>query len=251
MFCSILSLQKETGTGDKLKPLPCRSWHCEHCWPKRKRQLIAMALAGCPNKMLTLTVNPAVGNSPDHRRVLLHKAWVVLRKRMARKLRVKNVPYMAFVEKTEAGEPHLHILLRCNYIPFKWYSANMRKLLRAPHVWINKISTATRAAYYVTKYCAKAPAQFGKLKRYWQSANYTTRKDKENIKKVFTREHDFKLFERYSEIVDRRLKAGWALKPLKDGWVDFIRPSKMTPRDGYVYYSYATSELRIARSTRL
>lgn len=238
MLCSQVMKQRHTETGDSIYPLPCRSWGCEYCQPKRRRQLIAMAIAGCPNKMLTLTVNTSVGESPIERRRMLHQAWVILRKRMARRLGVKNIPYMAFVEKTQQGEPHLHILLRCGYIPFKWYSANMRKLIKAPHVWINKLRSDKRAAYYVTKYVTKEPAQFGKLKRYWQSADYNTDKEKAGRSKVFTRDYDRIIRDRYNNLVEERLKQGWALKPKKDGWVDFVSPRHAVGLKGYVYYSY-------------
>lgn len=247
MFCASILLQKETKTGDRIKPLPCRSWSCENCWPKRRKQLIATAIAGAPNKMLTLTVNPSVGDSPIDRRRRLHEAWVILRKRMARRMKVKHIPYIAFVEKTQAGEPHLHILLRCGYIPFKWYSANMRKLLKAPHIWINKIGSVKRAAFYVTKYCTKAPAQYGTMKRYWQTRDWVTNKDRDSIRKVFTREYDYRIRERYSSFVERRLNNGWALKPLKDDWIDFVSPRNAVNLDGYVYFSRTLMEMAVSR----
>lgn len=244
-MCSQVMKQRHTETGDSICPLPCRSWGCEDCQPKRRRQLIAMAIAGCPNKMLTLTVNPSVGESPIERRKMLHSAWVILRKRMARRLKVRRIPYMAFVEKTENGEPHLHILLRCKYIPFKWYSTNMRKLIKAPHVWINKLSSQKRAAYYVTKYVTKAPAQFGRLKRYWQSSDYNTEKEKKESNRVFKRDYDHIIRQRYSDLVDERLKQGWALKPMANGWVDFVKPRNAINLKGYVYYSYELGHLAI------
>jgi hypothetical protein len=204
-----------------------------------------MAMAGSPNKMLTLTINTNVGDSPMDRRRLLYDAWRVLAKRMKRKLKIPKLPYMAFIEKTKAGEPHLHILLRCKYIHYKWYQRQMQELVKSPIIWIEQIKNSKRAAFYVTKYCTKAPAQFGKLKRYWKSKSYEEH-DEDDIPFPRARQvFDRVLRDRFSEIVDARLSIGWALKPISDGWIDFISPKAMNISNGYVYRS--NNELSIVR----
>lgn len=86
--------------------------------------------------------------------------------------KVKRLHYMAFVEATEKGTPHLHILLRTKYIPQRWLSQQMQELINSPIVWVEKIKGASGAIKYVTKYVTDAPAQYGKSRRYWTSRFY-------------------------------------------------------------------------------
>lgn len=205
MLCSEVQLFRQGFGYEDIKPLPCNRWTCDHCQPKRRRRLIAIAASGEPTICLTLTVNPSVGESPLDRRNGLHRAWRLLKLRILRQwallpekrwklesatrssrkeaiLRAitaktpqrgqDRLPYMAFLEATKAGEPHLHILLRCPYIPQDWISEQMRDLIGAGVCWIEKIGSTKRAIRYVTKYVTKAPAQFGATKRYWVSRDW-------------------------------------------------------------------------------
>jgi hypothetical protein len=225
MFCAQYLAVQETPTGDRIKPLPCRSWRCEYCQPHRRRMLIAQACAGNPNKMLTLTVNTSVGDSPEHRRELLHKAWILLKKRIERKLKIKSLPYLAFVEKTQRGEPHVHILLRCKFIHFKWIRRNMKELLQSPIIWIEQIKNTRKAAYYVTKYCTKAPAQFANTKRYWSSQNYEEgRTDKKAEYKGRLRNCTI-IRQNWTDFKAMRKKWNWTWQELPDHWVEFTRPA--------------------------
>lgn len=164
-----------------------------------------MAASGRPRSCLTLTVNTATGGTPTERYRLLHHAWKSLVKRILRQFkkppedrwlliteegyqyqelqsyqitrpikanRIQKIHYMAFAEETEAKEPHLHILLRTHYIPQRWISQQMDELLQSPIVWVERIKSAGSAIAYVTKYVTKAPAQFGKSRRYWCSKFY-------------------------------------------------------------------------------
>jgi len=152
--------------------LPCRCWDCENCGPKRRSQLMAQAASGLPTTLITLTVNPRVGESVNDRLRLLSHSWKLIVKRLRQVKGKDYIQYMAFVEKTKAGEPHLHILARTGWIPQKWLSAVMDELMRSPIVDIRRIQTVRAAVAYVAKYVTKAPAKFGASKRYWQSRAY-------------------------------------------------------------------------------
>lgn len=166
---TIVKLQPEQR---RARPLYCRSWGCDTCRPKRKSQLLALATSGEPSRFLTLTVNPAVGTDPEHRLKMLSHAWKVLVKRLRRLYGDKAIEYLAVVEETKRGEPHLHILLRSPFIPWSLISAAMAELISAPIVDIRKIHKARQVVSYVAKYITKAPAQFGHAKRYWHSKAY-------------------------------------------------------------------------------
>lgn len=202
MLCSQLQLVKDGDGYQDVKPLPCRAWTCDYCAPRRRAQLMAQVAAGEPNRCLTLTCSTAVGDSPADRYRRLHDAWRSLVKRIHRQFQLApqkrwplrkpdgtlwqddantlrtqgvlakqytKVQYFAFVEATENGEPHLHILLRSPFIPQNWLSQQMQDLLQSPVVWIDIIKSTKKAIGYVSKYVTKAPAQFGKTRRYWST----------------------------------------------------------------------------------
>lgn len=133
---------------------------------------MALAASGEPDRFLTLTVNPSVGASPEERRAALAKGFNHLLKRMRRRWPERNFQFLTVVEKTKAGEPHLHVLLRGGYVPQKWISEQMRDLIDAPIVDIRAIKSMQQVVTYVAKYIAKAPAQFATFKRYWSSRAY-------------------------------------------------------------------------------
>jgi len=152
--------------------LYCKSWNCPTCRPKRRSQLLAKCASGHPTRLITLTVNPSHGESPEQRLRLLSRAWRVCVKRLRRRYGQSSIDYLAIVEKTKHGEPHLHILARCPYIPQPYLSAVMKELIDAPIVDIRRIKSARNAILYVAKYVTKEPERIGTAKRYWSSITY-------------------------------------------------------------------------------
>lgn len=138
----------------------------------RSRQLSRQAFLGQPTTFLTLTVNPATGDDPDDRARALARAWRLLRLRAMRALDLKSMPFLAVFEKTKAGEPHLHILLRTGYIDQEWISDQMKDLIGAPIVDIRSVKDKKKLAAYIAKYVAKDPHRFAGTKRYWSSQDY-------------------------------------------------------------------------------
>lgn len=133
---------------------------------------MAAAAAGRPTRFLTLTVNPAIGVDAADRLRLLSHSWRLLRKRIMRQYPGEEVEFLAVVEATEAGEPHLHILLRAPFIPQGWISDVMNELMQSPIVDIRRVRGRRQVVAYVAKYIAKQPAQFEGSKRYWSSRAY-------------------------------------------------------------------------------
>jgi hypothetical protein len=140
--------------------------------PYRLADLKRTARNGKPTTFLTLTVNPARGQSPTDRARELVDAMRVMFKRASRKFRKMKLEYLAVFEETKKGEPHLHILLRAPFIPQRWISEQMAELIAAPIVDIRRVTNANLAARYVAKYVAKGPKSFGSLKRYWATPGY-------------------------------------------------------------------------------
>lgn len=182
-LCTEWTLRKYLPEERQAKPLYCRSWECPICAPRRQKQLVAQALAGEPTRFLTLTVSPETGETPeDCHRVLMH-AWDVFVKRVRRRFAGKPFEYLWTVEATKRGQPHLHVLLRCDFLPKAWISACFAELARAPIVDIELIDSVNKAAAYVAKYVAKKPARFGNSKRYFASRGYELDKSRKPLPK--------------------------------------------------------------------
>lgn len=173
MLCRDWCLVKASGAVTTVLPLYCNSWTCEVCAPRRKRRLVMQAKSGRPNTFLTLTVNPAVGTSPDDRAAGLARAWRIIRKRAMRRYGYRRLPFIAIFEATKRGEPHLHILCRVKWLDQRWLSNQMRELMAAPMVDIRRIHGQRQIANYVAKYVGKDPHRYGMTKRYWTSQDWT------------------------------------------------------------------------------
>jgi hypothetical protein len=216
MYCGEMSLVKSHETFNAAAVLRCRSWQCEHCRPQRAKELIGQAASGLPNRFITLTVNPAEYENQNERCEALIKAWRKLRvliqcnlalplhdrwvsprnkrwptmKAVYRKLernkelmRKHRLPFFCVIEAQKSGEPHLHIIARCPYVPQRWISAVMKELINAPICDIRDVSQRKKLANYVAKYCGKDPHRFGTSKRYWCSPDWRLEPKEEKVRR--------------------------------------------------------------------
>ena len=172
MLCREWTLVKHSLGVLTAEPLKCKCWTCDYCAPFRRRQLVTKGRLGQPDTFLTLTVNPAVGTSPDDRARSLADAWRKLRRRAMAHYGYKKLPFLAVFERTKAGEPHLHILLRVKWLSQSWLSDQMRDLIGAPIVDIRRVLGARQIANYIAKYVGKQPESFEHTKRYWCSQDW-------------------------------------------------------------------------------
>lgn len=179
MYCGQESLVKSVGSEVHGKVLRCRSWKCTECAPGRRKRLIAEGIGGNPTTFITLTLRADDPRPRDEQVKALSRAWRVIRQRICRRWKVKRIPFLAVVERTQAGTPHLHILTRVRYIDQRILSFWAGQLLEAPIVDIRRIDAHRGIARYVAKYVGKDPEQFGTCKRYWQSPDYDQRPDPE------------------------------------------------------------------------
>lgn len=193
MLCSEAILVNQGGTEGHATVLRCKRWRCELCQPFNHRKIKRKAREGQPNTFLTLTVNPARYETPDAAARDLKTAWVNLRRAMQRDHGVEKPPFIAVFEKTKAGWPHLHILMRCKFIEQSWYSDTMARLIGAPIVDVRRVGNVKKVAAYVAKYIAKAPEAFNHCKRWWRSHDYAIQTDEcEPFKRFSPFAHEFK-----------------------------------------------------------
>lgn len=151
----------------------CKSWFCEHCAPIRKRQLQAQAANGKPNRFITLTskYRPETMTPDEAAQQLVH-AWRMVVQKGKRDKIFDDIQYIAVFEETKRGWPHLHILARCSWVAQDWLSYHMEKYANSPIVDVRKVKSRKRAAWYISKYTAKAPHRFNGCKRYWRTHGY-------------------------------------------------------------------------------
>jgi hypothetical protein len=212
-------------------PVRCKSWQCEDCAQWRYRKMRAEIYEGRPERFITLTVNPLWFDSPETRCGELIAAWRGFVREWNRKHKSARIEYYAVIEKTERGEPHMHVLQRGPFIPFKLLSAWMAKKIGAPRVRIEVPKTRKGVARYVTKYCSKGLHQFGNHKRYLRSLRWLKETVKER-KKRFNEGATFYLLDyRYSTYCHWLEREGYNLVSYSDSkcvlehppWEDNLR----------------------------
>ncbi len=178
MKCGQAGLLKTVDGVGQMIPFRCKCWRCPKCSPKKRSEVIKLAKSGRPNRLLTLTSNPTMHDTPGEAAQALRASWVQMRRALIEKHGRDKVQFMAVFEQHLSGWPHLHVLLRAPYVAQRWISAFMKRRMNSPIVDIRKINSKAGAGAYVAKYIAKAPERFEGCKRYWTSQNYGKRPPK-------------------------------------------------------------------------
>lgn len=185
MYCGEQTLVKYEQHERLAVSLRCRAWTCPDCAPIRQKGLAAQAIAGNPNKFLTLTSKRRDGITPGQAARELAKAWRLLRLRLMRRYKIDRLPFLAVFQATKTGWPHLHILLRGPWLDQTYISQVMAELASSPIVDIRAVESAGRVAVYVSRYVTRNSERFETCKRYWCSQDYDERpEDKEDNGKV-------------------------------------------------------------------
>jgi hypothetical protein len=182
-YCGERCMSRRDGAIKVAVTLRCRSWGCDECADRRKKQLIAQAIGGKPNLFITLTIRRHPGRTPESAARELARGWRLLRLRIMRDRKWKRLPFIAVFEPHASGWPHIHILLRSKYIDQAWLSTQWLDITKDSFkIDIRRTDDPGRSAGYCAKYCGKGTAKFGTCKRYWQSADYDLRAKKEKPK---------------------------------------------------------------------
>lgn len=172
-LCSPLSSLKSSPDGLEIAPVRCKKWDCPHCHQINRRRVIAIAMASKPKAMLTLTVSAKMHPTPTDAATALKEGLRLLRLRLKRHPRLSNFEFMAVFEKHKSGYPHLHLLIKGDYLPWKWLRRVWEEITGSYHVDIRKISNRGMAAFYVAKYIGKDLTAFEGCKRWWRSHGFS------------------------------------------------------------------------------
>jgi hypothetical protein len=133
--------------------LPCNQWGCRYCAEIKIKKLAARTRDAEPNRMLTLTVDPAKWLNP-------RAAFDGTRRHVStllRDLRPKygEIEYLRVTELTRNGWPHYHLLVRSGYLPHPVLAKRWNELTGAKIVDIRPVTKTWRAYTYLVKYLSK------------------------------------------------------------------------------------------------
>jgi len=171
-LCSHLTRITSTVDVTEIAPVRCKRWSCPVCHELNRARVISLARAGKPRAMLTLTVRSTDYPSPDEAAEALKRGLRLLRLRLSRHPRFKNFEFLAVFERHKSGYPHMHLLIRGDYIPWKVLRGMWERITGSYQVDVRKIDTRGKAAFYVAKYIGKDLSSFEGCKRWWRSRNY-------------------------------------------------------------------------------
>lgn len=141
-------------------PTLCGAWQCPRCGPMRMRRARALALAGKPERIITLTTRPKPGWSLEASVRWFRKRWSLLLARIRRHF--GKFEYMQVTELHRSGWPHMHILTRGCYIPQRMLARWWIELTGSFKVHIQKVAKTWKGIAEATKYCLKTARAFHK-----------------------------------------------------------------------------------------
>lgn len=171
-LCSHLTSLKASPNGREIAPIRCKRWTCPHCHEINRARVIGLARAGKPRALLTLTVNSKRFPDPQTAAAALKRGLRLLRLRLDRHPRFQRFSFLAVFEKHKSGFPHLHLLIRSDFIPWKVLRGMWEGITGDYQVDIRKIDSRGKAAFYVAKYIGKDLSAFEGCKRWWRSHDY-------------------------------------------------------------------------------
>lgn len=142
------------GTSFKVVPLFCHKWSCPRCGKRKSALWRSYALAGEPQRMITLTCKPDVRFGTRELAKRMKKCFAKLVQKYRR--RYGTFEYLAVWELTKAGTPHIHVLQRGGFIPQTKLSEDWSTLTGSFIVDIRAVESQEQVARYVTKYLTKS-----------------------------------------------------------------------------------------------
>jgi len=137
-----------------------------------RNRLVWLIERSRPDKFMTLTANPRLYAEPNEAFRDLNAKFALLIKRLRRDTPDAEFEYLAVWERTQAGWPHLHVLLRAPFIPQRRLSAEWRSLTGAYIVDVRAVDSAPRAARYMAKYLTKGTADPMPVRRWRASSGF-------------------------------------------------------------------------------
>lgn len=133
--------------------LPCRTWSCRPCAERKIRELACIVRDVKPNRLMTLTVNPALYSSRKESWLKTVKEVPVLIRRLRSKF--GPIEYLRVTEVTSKGWPHYHLLVRSPYLPHSVVKSYWCGQTGAYIVDLRAVKKTFSAYTYLVKYLSK------------------------------------------------------------------------------------------------
>lgn len=134
-------------------PLPCKQWSCRFCCEDKIRRLSKRVEGAKPNRLLTLTVDPGLWQSPrdafDGTRRQVSELVKGLRPKWG------EIEYLRVTELTRGGWPHYHMLVRSSFLPQPVVKAKWGELTGAQIVDLRHVKNRFQTYTYLVKYLTK------------------------------------------------------------------------------------------------
>lgn len=130
-----------------------------------------------PNLFITLTTSTRTAPDSHTAYFKANDAISKLIKRWRRKFPHDKVDYFLVWERTKAGWPHAHVLLKAPRVSKHWLSAQWKELTGSYIVDLQQVHSHIHAARYLAKYLAKDPQVPAGQRKYRRSAGFFTKAD--------------------------------------------------------------------------
>lgn len=225
--------------------LPCRTWSCRPCAEHKIKTLAVQTTLAHPNRLLTLTVNPALYSSKT-------EAWERTRKQvpiLIRRLRERfgEIEYLRVTEVTKKGWPHYHLLVRSGFLPQPVVKKIWNELTGAWIVDLRQVKKSFSAYKYLVKYLSKMHHLKWTDRHVSMSRGFRVDRNSRPVSQIETAEADF-IQQHPANLVTERFR-GSTLKrlspnsylllpdlssnaPAEPSWkVPQVRPGPHFPRD--------------------
>ncbi len=131
----------------------CKRWGCRHCGQRKTTHLGWRCEDAMPNRLITLTVNNTLWETPRDAYERTKGKVTQLATRLRRVY--GEFEYLRVLEVTKLGWPHYHLIVRSGYIPQKVLSSVWSDLTGAFIVDVRKIKKRQDVYFYVVKYLSK------------------------------------------------------------------------------------------------
>ena len=131
----------------------CKRWNCPPCAREKIRDLATWTKLAAPNKLLTLTVDPALHDNPE-------LAWLSTSPKVPELIRALRkrfgpVEYLRVVEVTQKNWPHYHMMVRSDFLPQPVIKKLWDQLTGAKIVDIRVVNQFFNSFQYLVKYLTK------------------------------------------------------------------------------------------------
>jgi hypothetical protein len=211
-FCARGVIYKHEGGLMRAMSVGCGRRACTQCGEKRRKLLVARAAAGDPSRTLTITLPVGLYKTQSEGCDAIRKALRELAHYWRKRHGPGSMEYAAFIELTEKGTPHAHVLLACKYIDQAFLSRFFEEHGCGRIAHIRKVGDRRHAARYAAKYVSKSEQHVDGRRSVSFSALYDVER---KLKRWERKEKSLWRYSQYrflSEIADRWEALGHAVE---------------------------------------